>query len=732
MKEMNLLDELSQALMIVNFKGQYTTFINKSCKKLLGIQTDENDFSTIELVDIFIHEWEYETIRERIISLINLNGTCEVYDILITPRGGKRFRCNLNAGYVDRTREEVYVVLKSIWDVDEVGSFPSVIREFPEPVVVVALNDSLSYKYGNESFHCHFSEDHRKFNDFFEKSLYEAMNPAKRKGYLLHIRESVRKNRNFKLEIELLDAMGRFRTVDLSGVQIQLNSKDSDILLYCKISIIDHKVEQIKKLEADQAFFDTVYQLSHDLLFRLDLKTATIHYYGPIMKAFGLSPIEENYPHFLLERNIIHEDDIECFSEMCRQMFRGNEHPTPFRVFNKEGKQIWYECDYMVTRDSEGNPIDAVGMIRNKQEEKRLEEKMNTDPLTGCMTKAGFEEIVTHTIQENEGDHAIFVLDIDNFKGINDNLGHHFGDIVLKEIGEGMREIFRESDFVGRIGGDEFMIFLRNVSSKEALELKAKQVLAILNKVYRGNQQSYRISGSVGIAKYPEDGITFHELYVNGDKALYESKHRGKNTYTFYTTALSHGTTEVTTIDARSRNDLQTFDQGIIADIFSLVFNTSDVEFAIGAVLRRLGTRYGLHRNFVYQISSDESHYYNVFEWCNNGIEESRDDEKVITNKEMHDLFAQADDNRVFTCADFDTLTNQDTANSVKKRGVKSFVVSFLAKEEKVQYAIGFEDYLRPRTWKPSEIGTLVYASKILSQCLEYNKLWQTTLENNK
>lgn len=721
---LNLIEDLAQAVMILDIEGRYTTYMSTTCRKLLGIAAENEQFTSMELVDIFVYEGEYDSIRNRVLKDVANTERCELNDLIITPHGGKRFRCHLKAGYVDQNKTSIYIILKSIWDIQEVGSYPKIIQEFPEPVIVIALDDALSYKYANTAFHENFSRKGKAFNTYFDKSLYEALNPQKRERYLKIIKENTKKYRNFKLEVDLLDAAGRFRTVDFCGVQIQESANDSDILLYCKLSVLDEKVAQIKELEAEIAFFDTAYQLSHDLLFRLDLKTATIHYYGPVMKGFGLSKIESDFPDFLIERKVIHPQDEEVFLHMAHEMYRGVERQTSFRVHTKEGEHLWHECDYIITRDAKGEPSEAVGVIRNKQEEKNLEEKMNTDPLTGCMTKYAFEIGVSALIHEGKRKHSVFVVDIDNFKSINDNLGHHFGDIVLKEIGEGLREIFRESDSVGRIGGDEFMILIKNTAEEEALENKAKQVLALLNKVYRSNQQAYRISGSVGIAKFPYDGKTFHELYVNGDKALYASKNSGKNTFTFYNPSLSKGTTEIITpMESGNRSLNQSFDHETIADIYSLLYNTHDIEIALEAVLRRLGTRFGLHRTFIYEKSNDGTHFYNTLEWCNNGIEESLEDERRMELDWALHLQKNANDNGIYHCNDIERIELEEGKALIKRKGVKSFLISHVLIDGTLGYIVGCEDFLRPRVWKPVEISTLMYASKIMGQCLELHKL---------
>ncbi|MGN0632087.1 MAG: diguanylate cyclase domain-containing protein [Ruminococcus sp.] len=171
-----------------------------------------------------------------------------------------------------------------------------------------------------------------------------------------------------------------------------------------------------------------------------------------------------------------------------------------------------------------------------------LDKKAHIDMLTGVLNKRSFEEYTENAINSSESSdiYALILLDVDNFKGVNDTLGHAYGDKVLANIGVILRSVFREGDFLGRLGGDEFCIFLKTsaVSSTSAANFtikKCEQICSAFHNNYTGDDNSYKISASVGAALYPKNGKTFSELYKCADTALYYSKHKGKDTYTIYT-----------------------------------------------------------------------------------------------------------------------------------------------------------------------------------------------------
>ncbi len=166
---------------------------------------------------------------------------------------------------------------------------------------------------------------------------------------------------------------------------------------------------------------------------------------------------------------------------------------------------------------------------RARKEHENLSEKAERDQLTDLYNKVSTEEAIRKYIEANpEGNGALFILDIDNFKGINDNLGHAFGDEALRSFATGISQLFRVSDIYGRIGGDEFMIFVKDMPDEKIQESCGKIQEFISDFTAGKGYIKHKITASVGGAKFPEHGETFEILYKSADIALYESKKSGK------------------------------------------------------------------------------------------------------------------------------------------------------------------------------------------------------------
>ena len=172
--------------------------------------------------------------------------------------------------------------------------------------------------------------------------------------------------------------------------------------------------------------------------------------------------------------------------------------------------------------------------VRNIENQSRLNKKIETDALTQLYNRSALEKRVSEYVTSSKDTAAFILMDVDNFKGINDNFGHAIGDDLLFQTATLLKSQFRRSDYIGRLGGDEFVVFLPQASNREWLEERMKGLGEEMEKTFIGDEAVCTVSGSIGIAMYPVCGTTFEELYKNADAAMYDSKRSGKNRYTFY------------------------------------------------------------------------------------------------------------------------------------------------------------------------------------------------------
>ncbi len=159
------------------------------------------------------------------------------------------------------------------------------------------------------------------------------------------------------------------------------------------------------------------------------------------------------------------------------------------------------------------------------------------DPLTALLNRRSGEELVT-SMFKSQTRGALAIIDIDDFKLINDNYGHQTGDIVLQEIARVMQSVFRTSDVIWRLGGDEFAIFAVNVVSADTCRRRLDEVLRQLRQISVSGYDGLKVTASMGCTICNEQRMTFEEAYKESDDALYQAKKAGKDRLVVYNTAL--------------------------------------------------------------------------------------------------------------------------------------------------------------------------------------------------
>lgn len=169
------------------------------------------------------------------------------------------------------------------------------------------------------------------------------------------------------------------------------------------------------------------------------------------------------------------------------------------------------------------------------RENAELSEKTEKDLFTGVLNKASFVERVNNELANLKGQEygVLLVIDVDDFKSVNDQYGHLAGDEVLKKISQLLLTITRQTDHVGRIGGDEFCIFMNNVQNSSLLESKVERLMMTISNIPLVLAPDYKISVSIGIAE-SSSCCNFDTLFTKADEALYEAKAKGKNTFVFH------------------------------------------------------------------------------------------------------------------------------------------------------------------------------------------------------
>lgn len=210
-----------------------------------------------------------------------------------------------------------------------------------------------------------------------------------------------------------------------------------------------------------------------------------------------------------------------------------------------EDLDVWLTIDTVY--DEEKRAIYRVSMLTDisglHKSRDQLYFTATHDALTGLPNRRMlFEnlELILKRALRNGRSGAVFFIDLDNFKNINDMLGHEAGDKVLVECSRRIQSIIRQNDIFGRLGGDEFLLIVEDVDSADTLMYMARRILKTISRPITLEDFEYEIEASIGIAVFPRDGETKEEILRRADAAMYEAKENGKNNFTFYSAKLEH------------------------------------------------------------------------------------------------------------------------------------------------------------------------------------------------
>jgi diguanylate cyclase (GGDEF)-like protein/PAS domain S-box-containing protein len=241
-------------------------------------------------------------------------------------------------------------------------------------------------------------------------------------------------------------------------------------------------------------------------------------------------------------RIIYHTDEaFETFGEIAYStLAQENAFQADIQLKRGESDEFW--CSVSAQNISKNdNGAGSIWLFEDisiqRENEQRLRRLASFDSLTGLPNRTVFNDRLEHAIAKadrHSTNLAIFFIDLDNFKNINDSLGHKTGDLLLCEVATRLKQSVRAEDTVARLGGDEFTVILEDIGSARFVGKVAEKVLQAISEPYLLEQLEVNISPSVGISLYPSDGKTLDHLVKNADAAMYHAKSLGKNNFQFY------------------------------------------------------------------------------------------------------------------------------------------------------------------------------------------------------
>jgi diguanylate cyclase (GGDEF)-like protein/PAS domain S-box-containing protein len=238
---------------------------------------------------------------------------------------------------------------------------------------------------------------------------------------------------------------------------------------------------------------------------------------------------------------ITHPDDADECQGGRSALIEGrvDGHRIEKRYVHADGHTVWVDVHGTLIRDADGRPSHVLGQIQDVTERRRFERRLqhlaDHDPLTGLLNRRRFEaELDRHVsaVRRYGAEGAVLVLDLDDFKLVNDSLGHSAGDELIVGVAAILRAQLRDSDVIARLGGDELAVLMPRGGAEDAEIVADKLVRAIREEAtVVGGARPLRVTTSIGIAAFEDESTTGEEILINADLAMYEAKDAGRNGY---------------------------------------------------------------------------------------------------------------------------------------------------------------------------------------------------------
>ena len=303
-------------------------------------------------------------------------------------------------------------------------------------------------------------------------------------------------------------------------------------------------IRQNESVKKDNTRYAINSETNQSLIFEYDYAKDTIEFTGNTKSVFGESFKRLPLSQFQKISSKIHETEKGLVLDIRKAAKeKSKNYTTELRIKINEKGYVWYKLAGTFVYGDGPEPVKFIGNIINVNaqviHEQKLKTMAETDLLSGLLNKICMESRISTFLTEKLESHkaAFFIIDLDNFKQVNDKLGHTYGDQVICDTAKKLTLVFSEKDFIGRIGGDEFCVLLclKNKHNPRSIaEEKAQTLKEILAEIYSNGEESVEVTPSIGISLFPEQGLSHKELFKMADSALYYVKKHGKNNFAFY------------------------------------------------------------------------------------------------------------------------------------------------------------------------------------------------------
>lgn len=524
------------------------------------------------------------------------------------------------------------------------------------------------------------------------------------------------------------------------SVNYRVIEEQGSLMLYAALSDVSDRVESVRHEEAEQQMYQVLLSETGTVLFDYRTATGVLTYFsndeGEHRQTVEVERMLEEPEGFTL----LSGSDLTGFVLMLKDLISDpgtGELPVRIEV---DGYPRRYKAFMKSVCDPDGKVYEVIGKMEDAEDEMARLDKIRAKAMYDSLcvniyNKSTTEELIRAELEQRTGG-ALLMIDVDDFKSVNDTLGHLFGDEFLKKFSSTVKSVFRDTDIVGRYGGDEFFAFMPHVSAALA-EKKGEMILERVAQIEIPELGC--VKSSIGVAAVTPDNRNYSQLLKQADSALYEAKNRGKNRVVVFDPSTMTENTYRTNDTARDKsgadNVVLSSNPNSAASTFMRVFSalhgSANINEGIDQMLELVGRTYDVSRVYIFEDSEDGKCTSNTFEWCNSGVTSQKASLQNISYEQ--DLGGSYQDNMnddgIFYCHDISLLEDKGQREILMRQGVKSVLQCSITDGGKFKGFVGFDECRSNRFWTQDQIDSLAFLAKVLSIFLMKERLSKTKNE---
>jgi diguanylate cyclase (GGDEF)-like protein/PAS domain S-box-containing protein len=410
-------------------------------------------------------------------------------------------------------------------------------KTIPGSSVMCKLDELLTIKYASETMYTKLGYISGSDNLMSTLGLREIIHPDDLKGFNKLYDEFKNTSSKFEYECRFICKNGRPRWMNCYARFV--NNINGIKNLYLVAIDISEQKEAEQRLQISEQRYKVVIKQSNSIVFEYNIKSHEYFVTNNFYEIFSVSANSGDIFAVFMKHHRLHSDDKFKFEQMISDVYsKCGFREEELRIMDSTKKYEWYSLKITSISDNGSAPARIIGNLSNIDAQKRstieLVNQTQLDSLTGCLNRETTLSFARKLVENETEDAlcALIVIDIDHFRQINDKYGIEVGDELLKNTGRMLKTQVRSSDIVGRIGDDEFLVFLRGCTAVSQITAKVQNFVNEAHNITAGAYTD--TTYSVGAAIYPMHTRDYDELYDKADKAVYISKTTGYDKYTIY------------------------------------------------------------------------------------------------------------------------------------------------------------------------------------------------------